>query len=91
MRSAEIPPMNMADFFNKSRGLWLNRRVVHHMDYQDDESADSNLVIEPFDSSDPAVAKVCASLQVDLNIFKFFCTFCGLFPTLEDFINWFYF
>ena len=37
------------------------------MDYQDDESADSNLVIEPFDSSDPAVAKVCASLQVDLN------------------------
>ena len=67
MRSAETPPMNMADFFNKSRGLWLNRRVVHHMDYQDDEAADSNLVIEPFDSSDPAVAKVCASLQVDLN------------------------
>ena len=67
MRSAETPPMNMADFFNKSRGLWLNRRVVHHMDYQDDEAADSNLVIEPFGSSDPAVAKVCASLQVDLN------------------------
>lgn len=68
MSAADTPPMTMSDFLNKSRGVWLNRRVVHHMDYQDDEAADSNLVIEPFDHSDPAVAKVCSSLQVDLNL-----------------------
>ena len=31
---------------------------------RDDEAADSNLVIEPFDASDPVVQRVCDALQV---------------------------
>lgn len=57
--------MSMADFLSASRGTWLNRRSIHHLDHQDDEAADSNLVIEPFDSSDPVVHKVCEALQVE--------------------------
>ena len=52
------PPVTMEDFFEASRGLWLNRRVVHHLDSQDDEAADSNLIIEPFNASDNAVEKI---------------------------------
>tara|TARA_Y100000385_G_scaffold257556_1_gene284856 strand:- start:3308 stop:3919 length:612 start_codon:yes stop_codon:yes gene_type:complete len=59
------PPMSMADFLGASRGTWLNRRSIHHLDHQDDEAADSNLAIEPFDRSDPVVLKVCKALQVD--------------------------
>ena len=58
------PPMTMADFFEASRGTWLNRRAVHHHDYQDDEAADSNLVIEPFNADDPVVTKICNSLNI---------------------------
>lgn len=59
------PPMSMAQFLAASRGTWLNRRAIHHLDHQDDEAADSNLVIEPFDASDPVVQKVCGALQVE--------------------------
>ena len=59
-----VPPMTMADFLQASRGTWLNRRSIHHLDHQDDEAADSNLVIEPFDASDPVVQRVCDALQV---------------------------
>ena len=59
------PPMSMAQFLEASRGTWLNRRSIHHLDHQDDEAADSNLVIEPFDASDPVVQKVCDALQVE--------------------------
>ena len=48
----------MVDFFEASRGTWLNRRAVHHHDHQDDEAADSNLIIEPFNASDSVVAEV---------------------------------
>ena len=41
-------PLTMADFLEASRGTWLNRRSIHHLDHQDDEAADSNLVIEPW-------------------------------------------
>ena len=58
-------PMTMADFFEASRGTWLNRRSIHHLDHQDDEAADSNLVIEPFPASDDAVEKVCHTLNMD--------------------------
>ena len=59
------PPRTMAGFLTASRGTWLNRRSIHHLDHQDDEAADSNLVIEPFDATDPVVSKVCQALQVD--------------------------
>ncbi|AII42463.1 hypothetical protein KR100_03635 [Synechococcus sp. KORDI-100] len=58
-------PMTMADFFEASRGTWLNRRSIHHLDHQDDEAADSNLVIEPFAADDPAVEKVCRTLKMN--------------------------
>ena len=59
-----VPPLTMADFFEASRGTWLNRRSIHHLDHQDDEAADSNLVIEPFSPSDPVVSKVCDALEM---------------------------
>jgi len=57
-------PMSMAAFFKASHGTWLNRRAVHHLDHQDDEAADSNLIIEPFGSQDPEVNKICNNLNV---------------------------
>ena len=57
-------PMSMAAFFEASHGTWLNRRAVHHLDHQDDEAADSNLVIEPFGPQDPEVGKICGNLNV---------------------------
>lgn len=58
-------PLSMVAFFAASRGTWLARRAVHHLDYQDDEAGDSNLIIEPFDREDPSVNKICTSLGVD--------------------------
>ena len=58
-------PLTMVDFLEASRGTWLNRRSIHHLDHQDDEAADSNLVIEPFNADDPVVIKVCDALEVD--------------------------
>ena len=57
-------PMTMAEFFEQSK-TWLNRRSIHHLDHQDDEAADSNLVIEPFAADDPAVEKVCRTLKMN--------------------------
>ena len=65
MTLTDNPPVTMEDFFEASRGLWLNRRVVHHLDSQDDEAADSNLVIEPFNASDDAVEKVCKVFGIE--------------------------
>ena len=68
MTSSEgIIPMTMSSFFEASRGTWLNRRVVHHLDCQDDEAADSNLIIEPFDTNDPVVEKVACPFVVNTN------------------------
>ena len=65
MNAIDLPPMTMTDFFEASRGNWLNRRAVHHHDFQDDEAADSNLIIEPFGSGDDAVKKICEALKTD--------------------------
>lgn len=65
MNAFDQPPMSMADFFEASRGTWLNRRAVHHHDFQDDEAADSNLIIEPFGAADDAVGKICEALNTD--------------------------
>ena len=61
----QITAMTMEDFLHASRGTWMTRRAVHHLDHQDDEFADTNLIIEPFNSSDPAVATICANLGID--------------------------
>ena len=67
MNPPDPQPTTMTDFFEASRGTWLNRRVVHHLDCQDDEAADSNLIIEPFDNNDPVVEKVCQALNVKIS------------------------
>jgi len=67
MKGMANPPRTMADFFEASRGTWMIRRVVHHLDSQDDESGDSNLIIEPFENSDPIVENVCDALCVNQN------------------------
>ena len=67
MNPPDQQPTTMTDFFEASRGTWLNRRVVHHLDCQDDEAADSNLIIEPFDNNDPVVEKVCQALNVKIS------------------------
>ncbi len=67
MNPPDPQPTTMSDFFEASRGTWLNRRVVHHLDCQDDEAADSNLIIEPFDNNDPVVEKVCQALNVKIS------------------------
>jgi len=58
------PPPNMVDFFAASQGTWLTRRAVHHLDHQADEAGNSNLIILPFDQSDPSVNSICAALGV---------------------------
>jgi len=59
------PAQSMREFLEASRGVWLTRRAVHHLDHQDDESGDSNLVIEPFSCFDPAVEQICQALDID--------------------------
>jgi hypothetical protein len=57
--------MTMEAFLQASRGTWMTRRAVHHLDHQDDEFADSNLIIEPFSRSDSAVESICTNLGID--------------------------
>ncbi|CAI8164344.1 MAG: Phycocyanobilin lyase CpcS 1 [Prochlorococcus marinus str. MIT 9215] len=55
----------MAEFLAASQGIWLTRRVIHHLDHQDDEAGDSNLVIEPFGVNDDAVQTICLALGIN--------------------------
>lgn len=59
------PARSMSQFLADSQGIWLTRRAVHHFDHQEDEFGDSNLVIEPFGTHDPAVKQICNRLGVD--------------------------
>jgi CpeS-like protein. len=61
------PARTMEQFLAASRGAWLTRRAVHHLDHQDDESGNSNLVIEPFSAEDPAVEQICLILKLSLS------------------------
>jgi hypothetical protein len=58
-------PMNMMDFFRKSSGKWFIQRVVHHFDLSDDESGDSNLIIQTIEPTDPRVAETCHQQGID--------------------------
>jgi len=60
-----IRPRSMSDFLEASAGNWMIRRVVHHLDHQDDEAGDSNLIVAPFGADDPCVASICSALGVD--------------------------
>ena len=59
------PARTMDQFLAASRGAWLTRRAVHHLDHQDDEFGNSNLVIEPFSAQDPAIEQICLTLKIN--------------------------
>jgi hypothetical protein len=58
-------PMTMMDFFRKSEGSWFSQREVHHYDLLQNESTESNLIIQVIDKSDPRVAEICAAQGFD--------------------------
>jgi hypothetical protein len=58
-------PMNMMDFFRKSAGTWFIERVVHHFELSDDESGESNLIIQTIEPTDPRVAEICQQQHID--------------------------
>ena len=59
------PPMTMMDFFRKSEGQWFSQRTVHHFDAVQDESGESNIIIEILERDDPRVLEVCQEQNVD--------------------------
>jgi CpeS-like protein len=60
-----IPPMTMMDFFRKSEGTWLTLRAVHHFDLVEDESGESNLIIQVVAKDDPKVIETCKQQSID--------------------------
>ena len=57
--------MTMMDFFHKSEGTWLTLRAVHHFDLVDDESGESNLIIQVVAKDDPKVMEICQQQSID--------------------------
>jgi len=55
----------MMDFFRKSEGMWFSRRNVHHFDSVQDESGESNLIVQVLGTDDPRTIEVCKSQNVD--------------------------
>jgi CpeS-like protein len=51
--------MTMMDFFRKSEGTWLTLRAVHHFDLVDDESGESNLIVQV------VAAMICEQQSID--------------------------
>jgi hypothetical protein len=58
-------PMTMMDFFRKSEGKWLTQREVHHFDLLDNETGDSNLIVQVVEPVDPRVSKICEAQGID--------------------------
>jgi CpeS-like protein len=61
-------PMNMMDFFRKSAGSWFSQREVHHYDLLNNETTESNLIIQVVDRDDPRVAEICQAQHIDPNL-----------------------
>jgi hypothetical protein len=58
-------PMTMMDFFRKSEGSWFSQREVHHYDLLNNETTESNLIIQVVERDDPRVAEICQAQQID--------------------------
>jgi hypothetical protein len=58
-------PMTMMDFFRKSAGNWLTQREVHHFDLLNNESGDSNLIVQVVEKADPRVQQICEAQGID--------------------------
>jgi hypothetical protein len=60
------PPLTMTEFFQKSAGVWLTQRTVHHFDTTSaDESGDSNLYISLVAKDDPRTIEICKQQGID--------------------------
>lgn len=57
--------MTMMDFFRKSKGTWFSQRTVHHFDSVDDESGESNLIVQVLTRDNPRVIEVCQNQGVN--------------------------
>ena len=62
------PPMTMMDFFRKSEGVWFSKRTVHHFDTTNEQSGNSNIIIEVVDKNDSRIQKVCEDQNIDANL-----------------------
>lgn len=62
------PPMTMMDFFRKSEGTWFSQRTVHHFDTTNEQSGDSNIIIEVLNKNDQRIKKVCEAQNVDSSL-----------------------
>jgi hypothetical protein len=58
-------PMTMMDFFRKSEGSWFSQREVHHYDLLNNETTESNLIIQVVERDDRRVAEICQAQQID--------------------------
>ncbi len=65
-----IPPMTMIDFFRKSEGTWFIQRTVHHFDSTDDESGESNLIIQVLETDAEKVQEIAAQRGLDAGKFS---------------------
>jgi hypothetical protein len=52
-------PMTMMEFFQKSEGVWLTQRTVHHFDMVADESGESKLHVQVVAPNDPRIKEIC--------------------------------
>ena len=62
------PPKTMMEFFRKSEGIWYIERNVHHFDVTDNESGESNLIVDMIEPDSEKVAEVCALQDIDPQI-----------------------
>lgn len=59
------PPVTMMDFFRKSEGIWFIERNVHHFDVTQNESGESNLIVDVIEPDSSQVAEVCDLQNID--------------------------
>jgi hypothetical protein len=62
------PPMTMMDFFRKSEGIWFSQRTVHHFDTTNEQSGNSNIIVEVLDYDDYRLKKLCEEQNVDSSL-----------------------
>jgi CpeS-like protein len=58
-------PMTMMDFFRKSEGSWFSQREVHHFDLLNNETTESNLIIQVIEADDRRVTEICQTQLID--------------------------
>jgi hypothetical protein len=63
-----FPPITMMEFFRKSEGTWFIQRNVHHFDNVNDESGESNLIVNVVQPDDPRVNKICEQQGIDTRL-----------------------